>query len=248
MWSRANAVFFFSLSVLFALAVGSFLTTLWIRPTYTVSKLELKELKTLRPQRETLHRPEVTDRAIVTFDLDADLRGVFNWNVKQLFVFVTARYATKTNPFNEVVIWDRVVNRTADARLRLTDVFNEHPILDQGTELRGTPITLSLNWDVMPITGFLYKVAVPTTTVRMPPMYCTEAECRPEAGPLPAVLKPSEAAAGGVVAPAHVAADGTEGPAPKKKKKKAKGAAAAPAAAAASEGGGDAGAGGAGEL
>jgi hypothetical protein len=26
MWSRANAVFFFSLSVLFALAVGSFLT------------------------------------------------------------------------------------------------------------------------------------------------------------------------------------------------------------------------------
>ncbi len=144
-------------------------------------KLELRNLRTLRSMRESLQRGEVSDRAIVTFDLEADLRGVFNWNVKQLFVYVTARYATGANKFNEVVIWDRVVNRTEEGALSASGVFNEYPIIDQATGLRGTPITLALNWDVMPITGWLYKVAAPTSTVRMPPQYCTESECHPEA-------------------------------------------------------------------
>jgi len=38
-----------------------------------------------------------TDRAVLRFNLDADLSSVFHWNVKQLFVFVTAEYTTKTN-------------------------------------------------------------------------------------------------------------------------------------------------------
>ena len=155
LWSRANSVFFFSLSVLLALAVGSALTTPWLPSAPVVRVLELRQLKTLRPQRESLQRGEVTDRAILTFDLEADLRTVFNWNVKQLFVFVTAQYRTPTNGFNEVVIWDRVVNQTADARLRLNGAFNKYPIIDQHTELRNAAITLALNWDVMPITGLL---------------------------------------------------------------------------------------------
>lgn len=34
------------------------------------------------------------DQAILTLGIDADLRTVFNWNVKQLFVYVTAEYET----------------------------------------------------------------------------------------------------------------------------------------------------------
>jgi len=180
LWTRANSVFFFALSVLLALAVGSALTTPWLPAAPVVHALELRQLKTLRPQRESLQRGEVTDRAILTFDLDADLRSVFNWNVKQLFVFVTAQYRTPTNGFNEVVIWDRVVNQSADARLRLSAAFNKYPVIDQHTELRGAAITLALNWDVMPITGLLHQGRRALSTVRMPPAYCTEAECRPE--------------------------------------------------------------------
>jgi len=188
MWSRANSVFFFALSVLLALAVGSALTTPWLPAAPVVRLLELRQLKTLRPQRESLQRGEVTDRAILTFDLEADLRSVFNWNVKQLFVFVTAQYRTPTNGFNEVVIWDRVVNQTGDARLRLSAAFNKYPIIDQHTELRGAAITLALNWDVMPITGLLHQGRRALSTVRMPPAYCTETECRPE----PLALAPVE--------------------------------------------------------
>ncbi len=164
--------------------------------TYKVNKLELRQVKALRAGQESWQRPDVTDRAIVTFDLDCDLRGVFNWNVKQLFVYVTARYATPTNPFNEVVIWDRVVNKTSDARMKLRDVFNKYPLIDQGRGLLNTPVTLALNWDVMPITGLLYMNRVAKSTVRMPSVYCTEAECKPE----PMALADLERSGGAVVA------------------------------------------------
>ena len=37
------------------------------------------------------------DQAILSLQLDADLRSVFNWNVKQLFVYITAEYETDAN-------------------------------------------------------------------------------------------------------------------------------------------------------
>jgi len=72
------------------------------------------------------------------------------------------------------------VNRSADAHLKLFDAFNKYPVIDQKTNLRNTPVTLALNWDVMPIAGPLYKRQKAISTVRMPPVYCTEAECQPE--------------------------------------------------------------------
>ena len=46
------------------------------------------------------------DQAVLTLGIDADLRTVFNWNVKQLFVYVTAEYETEPNVLNQVVVWD----------------------------------------------------------------------------------------------------------------------------------------------
>ena len=37
------------------------------------------------------------DQVILSLQIDADLRSVFNWNVKQLFVYVTAEYETEAN-------------------------------------------------------------------------------------------------------------------------------------------------------
>lgn len=111
--------------------------------------------------------------------------------MKQLYIYITARYVTNTNVYNEIVIWDKIVNRTQDSRLRLNDVYNKYPIIDYGTELRDTPITLTLNWDVMPITGSLYSHTVQTSTVRMPPMYCTEVECKPVPLPLQILDRPT---------------------------------------------------------
>eukprot|EP00964_Phaeocystis_antarctica_P023835 scaffold13334_cov57-Phaeocystis_antarctica.AAC.1 len=35
------------------------------------------------------------DQAVLTLGIEADLRSVFNWNVKQLFVYVTAEYEVR---------------------------------------------------------------------------------------------------------------------------------------------------------
>jgi hypothetical protein len=67
---------------------------MWLPSSVVVHKLAAKQLLLLRSQRETMRRPDVADRAVVTFDLDIDFTGALNWNVKQHFVFVTARWTT----------------------------------------------------------------------------------------------------------------------------------------------------------
>lgn len=45
----------------------------------------------------------------LSVSLDADLRQAFNWNTKQIFVFLQAEYETKTNWLNQVSMWDQIV-------------------------------------------------------------------------------------------------------------------------------------------
>jgi len=40
------------------------------------------------------------------FDLQADLNPLFNWNAKQLFVFLMAEYETTDNKINQV--WKQI--------------------------------------------------------------------------------------------------------------------------------------------
>lgn len=59
------------------------------------------------------------DRALLYFDLDADLRPAFHWNIKQLFVFVVAEYESKANPLNQVIVWDMIVKSPEEAVLKV---------------------------------------------------------------------------------------------------------------------------------
>jgi signal peptidase complex subunit 3 len=43
------------------------------------------------------------DLGFLNFDLTADLEPLFNWNVKQLFLYLTAEYETKEHVNNCVV-------------------------------------------------------------------------------------------------------------------------------------------------
>ena len=49
------------------------------------------------------------DQAFINFDLKADLSPLFNWNVKALYLYLTAEYITKENSLNEMVLWDKIV-------------------------------------------------------------------------------------------------------------------------------------------
>ena len=88
-----------------------------------------------------------------------DMAPAFHWNIKQLFVYVVATYATPTNPKNQIVLWDRIIESTDPPSKKILDeknVFVKYGLVDQGAELRGTEVELSLMWDHMPLTGVLY--------------------------------------------------------------------------------------------
>ena len=81
----------------------------------------------------------------------------FHWNIKQLFVYVVASYKTDTNPKNEVVVWDKIVEASDENKVIQQDnVFIKYALADQSDELRGKEVELQLMWDHMPITGLLY--------------------------------------------------------------------------------------------
>ena len=80
------------------------------------------------------------DRALLSFDLHADLTPAFHWNIKQLFVYVVASYVTETNAINKVVLWDKIVQDTDPPGAKIIkedNVFVEYALVDQTDELRG---------------------------------------------------------------------------------------------------------------
>lgn len=163
-WVRLNAVIFFSLTVLLVLATFCAFSTYFHNAEPVIKTLKLNKLKSLRQ-----HGGQ--DRALLSFDLHADLRPAFHWNLKQLFVFVLAEYESKANPLNQVIIWDRIVKSPEEALIKETDEFVKYALIDQGNELRNKTITLKLVWDHMPITGRLYTADKTKSTFTLPKKY-----------------------------------------------------------------------------
>lgn len=90
----------------------------------------------------------------------------FHWNVKQLFVYVVASYETESKKFNQVVIWDKILEAIdPNKEIKQENVFVKYALVDQGDELRGKDVKLQLMWDHMPITGFLYMGEQPAETM-----------------------------------------------------------------------------------
>lgn len=68
-----------------------------------------------RPHYYSTKREEY---AQIRFDLDADLSPLFNWNTKQLFVYVYATYSSSDNADTqlrptEAIIWDSIIPAAA---------------------------------------------------------------------------------------------------------------------------------------
>ncbi|KAG7235875.1 hypothetical protein INR49_002072 [Caranx melampygus] len=143
--SRANSLFAFSLSVMAALTFGCFITTAFkdrrVPVDIHVSKVMLKNVDDFTGPRER------SDLGFITFDLSADIlftaaiqsnrrttrsQPIFDWNVKQLFLYLSAEYATRSN----VVLWDKIVLRGDNTKLNLRDMKSKYFFFDDGNGLR----------------------------------------------------------------------------------------------------------------
>lgn len=128
---------------------------------------------------------ERNDLGYITFDVKADLTNLFNWNVKQLFLFVTAEYETPNNKLNQVVLWDKVILRGENALLDFKNLNTKYYFWDDGRGLkyvnvqplkmcwwfvfwvinlffftcRGNKnVTLTLSWNIIPNAGLLPNI------------------------------------------------------------------------------------------
>jgi len=153
-WVRLNAVVFFGLTVLLGFSCLAGFSKIMHSSMHQpiIKTLELNTLRSLKSHGGV-------DRALLSFDIDADMNPAFHWNVKQLFVHVVASYTTDSKEINDVVIWDKIIENidsNEDKYIKKENVFVKYALVDQGNELRGKEVTLKLMWDHMPITGFQY--------------------------------------------------------------------------------------------
>ena len=116
---------------------------------------------------------EKNDLGYLTFDLQTDLTPLFNWNVKQLFLYLTAEYQTENNDFNQVVLWDKIVLRGDKAVLDFKNMNTKYYFWDDGNGLRGNKnVTLTLSWNIIPNAGLLPSInALGSHTFAFPSEY-----------------------------------------------------------------------------
>ncbi|PGH04258.1 hypothetical protein GX51_03603 [Blastomyces parvus] len=112
--NRVQSVFGFFTTVAFLLGALTALTVV-LNPAEPVTNVELSNIQVIkgRPHYYATKREEY---AQIRFDLDADLTSLFNWNTKQLFVYVLASYpatpSSSSNLTTESIIWDTIIPAT----------------------------------------------------------------------------------------------------------------------------------------
>ncbi|XP_052277852.1 signal peptidase complex subunit 3-like [Dreissena polymorpha] len=155
--SRLNTIFAFTLSVMAGLTFLCFLSTFFNEHKADVAintgKVIVKNVPDYSAGREK------NDLGFVVFDLQTDLSGIFNWNVKQLFLYLFAEYETEDHKLNQVVIWDKIIKRGENSVLDYKKANTKYYFWDFGNGLRSNKnVTLSLSWNVIPNAGTLPKI------------------------------------------------------------------------------------------
>ncbi|XP_067899994.1 signal peptidase complex subunit 3-like [Heterodontus francisci] len=150
--SRFNSLFAFTLMVMAALTFLVFLSTVFqqarVPVSIRVSGVSLKKYEDYTGNY---------DLGSVNFSVYVDLGPVFNWNVKQLFLYLAAEYTTENNTLNQVVLWDKILQRGENPRLNLHDMSPKYLFLDDGNGLKGNKnVSLSLSWNIVPNAGILH--------------------------------------------------------------------------------------------
>ncbi|KAK6031065.1 signal peptidase subunit [Ostertagia ostertagi] len=113
---------------------------------------------------------------MLDFTITGDFTKTFNWNVKQLFVYLVAEYETPENALNQVVLWDKIVLRSERVVLDERRLQSKYYFLDDGTHLLNHPnVTLVLRYNVVPNAGYLrLSQAEGQAVVKFPATYTTK--------------------------------------------------------------------------
>jgi len=109
--ARRPSLAFFT-TVLSCVAALVALSVLFYPADNVVTTVDLRNVQVTKG-RLHYYSTKREEYAQIRFDLDADLSPLFNWNTKQIFVFVLASYPPsspgKTPHNSEAIIWDTII-------------------------------------------------------------------------------------------------------------------------------------------
>ncbi|PCH35854.1 signal peptidase subunit [Wolfiporia cocos MD-104 SS10] len=147
-----NATAFLSsclMALLAAIALSSFLFTADPKGDIAIGSIQVL------PGNARRYANKRQEFAFVNFNVTADLTSLFNWNTKQLFLYVSAEYTNQQGVANEVVIWDQIVHREEDARISVAG-RNKYHFRELSASFRDvSPAFYTLKYNVMPYVGVL---------------------------------------------------------------------------------------------
>ncbi|VDO20838.1 unnamed protein product [Brugia timori] len=169
-WARANAIFAFVLSVLSALTFCVFVSTVWLPNSAPVTL----SASNIRVKNFVDYASEGSRSDVVMADLKikVDVAPIFNWNVKEIFLFLVAEYSTPKAPLNQIVLWDKILRRGDWSTIHEESITPKYYFMDDGTNLLNHKnVTLVLRWNVVPNAGYLaiaqgegqYRVEFPSS-------------------------------------------------------------------------------------
>ncbi|CAO1383605.1 unnamed protein product [Diamesa hyperborea] len=91
------------------------------------------------------------------FDLKLDMRDTFHWNVKEIFIFLTAEFETKMYSRNKVVLWDKVIARNSkDTVLNLMKARTKYFWDEDSIVKKVGNVTFALSLNIIPNAGTLF--------------------------------------------------------------------------------------------
>ncbi|KAJ4316615.1 Signal peptidase complex subunit [Neodidymelliopsis sp. IMI 364377] len=106
---RLQNVFGFFTTVAFTVAAVIALSS-FVSPQSPNASIQMRNVQVVkgRPHYYSYKREEY---AHVKFDLDTDLTSLFNWNTKQVFLYLKAVYPSlhASEPASEAIIWDAIL-------------------------------------------------------------------------------------------------------------------------------------------
>jgi signal peptidase complex subunit 3 len=154
--NRLNIVGFFSLWVIGIAAILCAITGM-MTPTDPYVRIYNPELTHFGPHMGTMmyHTQKRGNSAELRFDLDLELSTLFNWNVKQLFIMVTAEYPSPNYRSNIVTVWDTIIDAAdkEDADMYLEDVVGKYRLNDMAGPIDNIPLNLTVHWERAPVMG-----------------------------------------------------------------------------------------------
>ncbi|POW05781.1 hypothetical protein PSTT_09511 [Puccinia striiformis] len=167
---RINAVSAVATTTIIFLVAGIALIGLFEKPVFEPARIEISDVEVLwgHDRRDHFDRRD-REWTNFRFAIEADLRPIFRYNTKQIFVYLVADYSTPEFPSNEVVLWDRIIRNPRDAKINLSGARNKYAFKHIGGSFKlslfPSPSSFKPSTDLFPPAIWLHRDVNATYTL-----------------------------------------------------------------------------------